>query len=566
MEPSAGELERRGLDALEAGDVASALSQLREAAEHRETGDVLVHLAEATHRTGDIERALGILARACTAYEREGRPLAAARVARSLAYRYVLHGDGGLASGWVGRARRLVGERRDTVEGRWVELFDAVGDPRVAGREQRLRALVDAARVLGDRSLECDALGLLGRLCVDDGRVDEGMGLLEEALAAVHAGEVGDLAVVEGAFCLMLGACEATQDVDRAEQWTRVGERLEGLRRIDTLGPLCRGYYAGVLIAAGRYVEAEDLLTDTVARLRHGYAHARDGALVRLADLRLRQGSLEAAEALLRGLEDHPEAAGPLAELHLARGRTALAREWAERALAGAGGPSAGRHLALLASIDLAAGDTAAAETHVARLEELATSRRSGYLTGLAALARGRVQRRHGHPDAKASLRAAVAALAGAHLPLALAEARVELAEALAGDAAEVAVAEARLALETGERLAAAALTDRAAALLRDLGAPAGAGPRSADRLTRREAEVLALLGHGLTNPEIAARLVISRKTVEHHVSRVLAKLGLRNRAEAAAHATREMGELPDVRDGRPAHAGRNTRPDEEQR
>jgi DNA-binding CsgD family transcriptional regulator len=64
-------------------------------------------------------------------------------------------------------------------------------------------------------------------------------------------------------------------------------------------------------------------------------------------------------------------------------------------------------------------------------------------------------------------------------------------------------------------------------------------GPRPATRanefgLTRREHEVLALVTEGLTNTEIAVRLYISAKTVDHHVSAVLAKLGVSTRAQAS--------------------------------
>jgi DNA-binding NarL/FixJ family response regulator len=57
--------------------------------------------------------------------------------------------------------------------------------------------------------------------------------------------------------------------------------------------------------------------------------------------------------------------------------------------------------------------------------------------------------------------------------------------------------------------------------------------------VTRREAEVLALLARGLTNREIAAHFVISIRTAEHHVAHILRKLGARNRREAAASARR---------------------------
>jgi DNA-binding NarL/FixJ family response regulator len=62
--------------------------------------------------------------------------------------------------------------------------------------------------------------------------------------------------------------------------------------------------------------------------------------------------------------------------------------------------------------------------------------------------------------------------------------------------------------------------------------------------LTNRQLEVLSLLADGLTGPEIADRLLVSRRTLEHHVSAILGKLGVYSRDEAVA-AARRRGIVP---------------------
>ena len=117
-----------------------------------------------------------------------------------------------------------------------------------------------------------------------------------------------------------------------------------------------------------------------------------------------------------------------------------------------------------------------------------------------------------------------------------------EAALALADSGNEKALREALDQLQAlGARPAAAIVTRR----LRKLGVRGLArGPRSRTRqnpagLTARELEVLALLAEGLRNAQIAERLIVSEKTIDHHVSAILAKLDVRTRGEASAQAMR---------------------------
>ena len=79
------------------------------------------------------------------------------------------------------------------------------------------------------------------------------------------------------------------------------------------------------------------------------------------------------------------------------------------------------------------------------------------------------------------------------------------------------------------------------ARLLSDLLKPAGSKPDPLSLLTGREADILKLVAEGLSNKEVAARLSLQEKTVKHHMTRVLAKLNVRNRTEAALVAREGM-------------------------
>jgi DNA-binding CsgD family transcriptional regulator len=195
--------------------------------------------------------------------------------------------------------------------------------------------------------------------------------------------------------------------------------------------------------------------------------------------------------------------------------------------------------LALLVDVLLAAGDRDEARRCADRLAAVSVEGFGPYVGASIALARGRVALATGDEDARPLLREALDGFSRAQCPWETARCRLDLAIESAEERPEVALAEARAAYDAFGGLRAARHVDATAALLRNLGVKVRAAHSEGGVLTRREAEILELLGEGLSNPEIAARLFISRKTVEHHVGHVLAKLGLRSRAEAAGYAVR---------------------------
>ncbi|MGH9049670.1 MAG: LuxR C-terminal-related transcriptional regulator [Acidimicrobiia bacterium] len=464
-------------------------------------------------------------------------------------------GNEAAGRGWLERARRLLEQHGACVEWGWFELaFMACDRPDIDELHASAERALAIAFEFGDSDLEVQALADSGLALVTQGRVREGFARLDEALAAITAGEVRDPSVAGKSFCSMLSSCDRSGDVRRAEEWIRIVNEVI----LDHLGgrPLvlhthCRLVYGSVLWSAGRWDEAEAAMLEALEPAASRSVGHHVETIARLADLRLDQGRVEEAEQLVAGYPDRLAVRGPAARIHLARGEHELAAAAVGPALRELVGDTLRRAplLALLVEAELGRGDVDAAARAVQELTTLAEGTEVPVLRAEADLAAGRVA------VATDDLLAAAAAFdeaqrefGRAERPLRSASARLELATALAasGDTPGAAV-EARAALAVFARLGARSQADRAAARLRGLGvasrsrapeAPAGIGS-----LTRREAEVLALVREGLTNPEIGERLYISAKTAEHHVGRVLAKLGVRSRAEAAAVATAVLGD-----------------------
>ena len=288
-----------------------------------------------TSRVGTAD-AIGLKERAFAAYRRRGDPLAAAELARRTAFLHgTVHGNMAAASGWMARAERMLAEVDECAAHGWLTLDRAPFTRDSSERERLATAALAIGRRFGDADLEFDALALLGLVHVTSGRVAGGMRLLDEAMAAVSGGEVVGGSAIADIFCRLLGACEHAVDVTRAEQWMAATGRLVPAGWSDFVAPTCRCHYGGILIAIGRWAQAEHELLTALHAFDGGYRAERSSPLLRLAELRTRQGRFDEAERLVQGFEWHPTARRMLAEIALARGDHVLAQDLARLCIEG---------------------------------------------------------------------------------------------------------------------------------------------------------------------------------------------------------------------------------------
>jgi DNA-binding CsgD family transcriptional regulator len=517
-------------------DWLAAYGGLSEAAQDEFTADDFSRLATVAYLVGRRNDCVQALQRAYQLHLDSGAVLAAVRAAFWLALVLMSSGEAAVGGGWVGRAQRLLSDiEEDVVERGYVaihlmyrHIFSNDFGPAQAHAEQ----VTDYGRRFADPDLVAMGLNAQGRILLYGGHVPEGLALLDEAMVGVAAGEVSTIFAGQ-VYCSMIEACQEIADFDRAARWTSVLTTWCGEQPgLVTFTGQCAVHRGQIMRMRGAFDEALTEFELAVRRYRDsdsldaaGLAMAERGDVLRVrGDLAGAAAAYESAVAF--GYEPQPG----LALLWLAQGRSAAAVAAVRRLLGEAADP-VHRSRLLPAAVEVMLGSEAdAAAGHAAELRSIAASfecasvqARSDHASAAVALANG---------DAAAALpllrrEAGVWERLGARYDAA--RCRVLLGRALRalGDD-ESAVTELTVARRTLAELGARPAEQEAAMLIR---------PALPSGLTEREVEVLRLVASGKTNPEIAALLVLSEKTVGRHLSNIFVKTNVTTRTAAAAFA-----------------------------
>ncbi len=500
----------------------------------------LERLATCLYMLGRERGYLKTLERAYRAHLDEGHELAAVRAAFWIGVGLARCNQAGQAGGWLGRAGRLLDKRaEDSVERGYLLLpsaFERIAKGDLEGAAEAADAAAAIAERFGDDDLFALATHEHGHLLIRSGRIDEGVGLLDEAMVAVSAGELSP--IVSGiVYCGVILACRDAQEVRRAKEWTAaLSAWCERQPDLVAFTGRCLVHRAELLQLDGAWKEALEEAERARERCLEGEnLDAAGEACYRRAEIHRAMGEHAAAGRAYREASEHGREPQPgLALLRLAEGNTDAAQAAIRRVATEASDIVArAQLLPAYVEIMLAGHRLEEARRACGELESIAAGREAEALTAQAAQSRGAVELAGEDPAAAlVPLRRAVDAWRGLHAPYEMAHARE-----LIGRACRALGDEDTATLELDAARAAYRALGAAADLARldELGA--AAAEARARGLTRRELEVLRHLAAGETNGAIAVALVVSERTIDRHVSNIFAKLGVSSRTAATAYA-----------------------------
>jgi LuxR family transcriptional regulator, maltose regulon positive regulatory protein len=541
-------------EALVRGAWAEARTAFEEALQVRESPEALEGLGTAGWWLDLADLVFDSRERAYRLYLARGDRAAAARVAVWLAWdSWAFRGENVVANGWLQRARRLLDGHPPCAERAWLELREGSLCLLEEGDPERALSLaqegIRVAQAAGSTNLEMLGRAVVGLALVASGSVTEGMRNLDEAGAAIIAGELTDRVAIGLSGCYLIAACERVRDYERAVQWCHRLKEFCAKWGIHPLFAVCRTQYASICLWRGTWLEAEQELCAASEELAACRPAMKGDAVVRLAELRRRQGRLAEATALVEQVAPH--GAGLLVRARLAldcddpRGALELVEQYLRHIPAtNRTDRSSGLEIAIRACTDLR--DWPGAKAALDELVEIGAKILTISLRADVSFASGYVALGKGNADAaRLSFEDACDLYERGGAPFETGRARVQLARALGAlgriDSALEELGRGKsllsdlnagLEVAQAEKLVANLLDKRTAA-------PAAAKTATKNELTRREIEVLRLVAEGLSNDSIAERLFVSDHTIHRHLANILNKLEVSTRAAAVAQAAR---------------------------
>jgi len=525
-------------DAIARGDWQAAYDAAQAATgatEGVDEAERLALLADAAWWLGRLDECIVARERAYALYDevRDGR---GAGICAVWLYEHnCFKGRRSMASGWLQRARRAIGNDTECVEYcalalREAEELHGAGELDKAGAT--IAQVIELAQRLRSPDIEAEALQAVARVLIDAGRPREGLAHLDEAMLLAVEGRLSPYSTGK-VYCSLISACERLGDLRRAAEWSDATAQWADRHPLAVFPGLCRVHVACALRDRGEFAQAEAQAARACAELLDINLPNAAAAWVEIGEVRRRIGDLDGAEAAFRSAEEILGAAQPgLALVRLAQGRLDAAVAIVKRALDDITWNRLDRARLLPAAtqISVAAGDLTAAAAAADELESIAADYQSPALGAAALSTRGRVQLAADDPAACATLRRAAERWRELDVPYEVATARM-----LQGVACR----------KLGDDHGATVSFDTARTIFERLGAQSdvraltsliGRAPLPMG-LTDREVEVLRLVATGNTNKEIAATLFLSEKTVSRHLSNIFTKIGVSSRAAATAFA-----------------------------
>ena len=531
-------LLQQGRQAYERSAWAAAYESLARADEDEPlAAEDLVRLAISAYMLGREDEQLQILERASQRHAEDGECRPAARCAFWIGMQLALRGEMGPATGWLGRAQRLLQDEGECAEQGYLLMpvamqHEAQGD--VDGACATAAAAAEIGERFGDRDLFALALQTQGEFLVHAGRAKEGLGLLDEAMVAVTEGGLSPI-VTGIVYCGMILACEQVFELRRAKEWTAALARwCEQQPDLVAFTGRCQVHRAQILQLQGDWTEAlnEATRADERSQRAMNQASAARACYLRGEVHRLRGEFAEAEADYRRASRLGSEPQPGLALMRLAQGKREAAVASIRRVVAETTHPL--RRAALLpasAEILLAAGELDEARYACRELEQACEECDREMLRAMLASIQGAVALAAGDTGgALVSLRSASKAWSELEAPYEAARARMLVGcacRALADE--EGCLLELEAARSVFEELGAVPDVAAVDSLIGTSGETHG--------LTARELEVLRLLAAGRSNREIASELVISEHTVARHVQNIFRKLDVSSRTAASAFA-----------------------------